>query len=104
MLVNQHLPNSKIIRLTLDGTWQLVTGFPGLDPGMRYGAAEVRTAATGNVTDGSPFQYSLNQASAPTTGKLVSGSGQTEVLPGGGAWNMYAKGTNTDILIIELWY
>lgn len=102
-MIFNHAPNWKPIRLTMDGNWQLVTGFPGLDPGARYQNATVRSAATGGVTDGSPFQFAMNQFVAPSTGKLVSGSGQTETLPGGG-WNMYVKGTNTDVLIIEMWY
>lgn len=102
-MIFNHAPNQKIVRLTLDGTFQLVTGFPGLDAGMRFLYATVRSVAAGNVTDGSPFQFSINQASAPTTGKLVSGAGQTETIAGG-AWNMYAKGTNTDVLVVEIFY
>lgn len=102
-MVFNHAPNHKTVSFTLDGTWQLVTGFPGLDAGMRYQSATVRTAAVGGASDGSAFQFVLNRSTAPSQGKLVSGSGQTETLPGG-AWNMYAKGANTDVLLIEIYY
>lgn len=103
MLITNYAPNQRSISFTLDGTWQLVTGFPGLDAGMRYQSATVRTVDSTAVANGSGFTFRLNLASAPTTGKFVSGSGQTEVLPGGGV-NMWVKGTSTDILQIEVYY
>jgi len=103
------LPNYKLISFTPgDAThWYKVTGFPGLDPGMAYGSATIRSVAAGSLADGSPFQMLFNRSSVPadaTVGKLVSGSGQTETMPGGLA-NCYVKLTAaTDLIEIEVFY
>ena len=104
-----HAPNSTVINFTPgDNTaWHLVTGFPGLPPGARYVAATVRSVATGGATDGSPFQVLYNQAAQPangTAGKLISGSGQTETLPGA-LYNLYVKASvATDIIQVEVFF
>lgn len=102
--IQNFAPNWKNIQFTLpDGNWNQVTTFPGFTDATRFQAATLRSVATGGVTDGSAFQFSLNQTVAPTVGKLVSGSGQTETIPGA-ARSLWVKGTSGDILNIEIYW
>lgn len=100
-----HAPNQLVARVAPGDTttWtQLAFTPPGL---ISEGRIRSRSAAQ---ADGSGFEFLLNQASAPagaTKGKRVSGSGQTEIIPGG-FWNVWVRTTDaaTDIVELEMFY
>lgn len=88
MLVTENAPGDTAIRiLAADGssytTLALLeaagkTPWPGLDPGMNMGKLSIRSIATGGTTDGSGFNYIINEIkpSAISSMKRVSGGGQ----------------------------
>ena len=126
MLVSTYFPNQRVFTVSPASTnWTQVTSanctyagpgsvavasnFPGLDAGGRVGSAVIRSAdASTGVADGSAFQFLISPVSSPGAsqrGKLVSGSGQTETLPGGLYASFWVKMSSaTDVLEIEMWF
>ncbi len=88
MLVTEATPTDTAIRiLASDGTSYTTKAlldaagkvpWPGLDPGMNLGKLSVRSLAAGGVTNGSGFNYIINQTKPGSiaTMKFVSGGGQ----------------------------
>lgn len=75
------------------------TAWPGLDPGMSVGALSIVTRAADAA--GSPFYFSLNNATAPSAGggEWVPGGSIVVENPGVITRFWFAKSAGTDILV-----
>lgn len=105
-----YTPTTKNVRVTPgDATaWHLVTGFPGLDPGMSMINSRVRSVAAGGAADGSAFQILTNQTATPadaTIGNLISGGDAMGYVLPSGIYSLYVKLTAaTDLIEVLVAY
>ena len=110
MLVTENAPTDTSIRiLASDGTSYTTLAlleaagkqpWPALDPGMNLGKLSVRSLAAGGVTNGSGFNYIINQTkpSAISSMKFVSGGGQERQ-------SGSTKAFGNDLLMVwQLWF